>query len=208
MATLFSMYKDVASPDVTSDIRESRRESETNTKKTQDTAFGMLKRSNAGTLQQEYRAGSGRFKGITDPDKKFQVYYDALKALDPQAAQDAGKIYAEERQRKINADVADAYKAGVTSGNTDIDAIKAEIDKLSNEIRQDETKIESDRIEAEAAARGAEELAKMSGYKPQIAGNIHDFYPVANIPNIIAQGKAEDNMVGYKPQLSNIYRGM
>ena len=86
MATLFDMYKDVATPDVFNQTRAARQESEANTKKTMDTSFGMLKKSNIGTLQQEYRAGTGRFEGITDPDKKFQVYYDALRALDPQSA--------------------------------------------------------------------------------------------------------------------------
>lgn len=134
MATIFNMYKDVASPDVTADIRASRRESEANTKKTQDTAFGMLKSSNIGTLQQQYRAGSGRFEGIADPDNKFQVYYDALKALDPQAAQDAAKVYAEERQRRINREIADAYKTKGSTGNAELDAIDQAIAALEQSI--------------------------------------------------------------------------
>ena len=145
MATLFNMYKDVASPDVTSDIRESRRESETNTKKTQDTAFGMLKRSNAGTLQQEYRAGTGRFKGITDPDKKFQVYYDALKALDPQAAQDASRVYGEERQRRINNDIATAYKG--EGGDPEVEALTKAIEELESSIASDEASAKSAELE-------------------------------------------------------------
>lgn len=139
MATIFNMYKDIATPNVTADIRESRRESEANTRKTQETAFGMLKRSNIGTLQQQYREGKGRFAGITDPDKKFQVYYDALKALDPQAAQDAAKVYGEERQRRINREIADAYKSQGTTGNPELDAIDRAIADLSAEITSGES---------------------------------------------------------------------
>ena len=147
MATLFNMYKDVASPDVTSDIRESRRESETNTKKTQDTAFGMLKRSNVGTLQQEYRAGSGRFNGITDPDKKFQVYYDALKALDPQAAQDATKVYGEERERRINNEIAESYKG--EGGDPELKALENAIKELKSSIASDEASAKAMQVEQE-----------------------------------------------------------
>lgn len=149
MATIFNMYKDIATPDVTADIRESRRESEANTKKTQDTAFGMLKRSNIGTLQQQYREGKGRFAGITDPDKKFQVYYDALKALDPQAAQDAANVYGEERQRRINREIADAYAQSGSSGNPDIDNLRKKIDELKDEIAIDEANEQQQKAEAE-----------------------------------------------------------
>ena len=163
MATIFNMYKDVASPDVTSDIRESRRESEANTKKTMDTAFGMLKRSNAGTLQQQYREGSGRFEGITDPDKKFQVYYDALKALDPQAAQDAAKVYAEERQRRINREVADAYKSQGTTGNPELDAIDKAIADLESSIIAGESIATSNVVEqAQEQAQANKEQAQVN----------------------------------------------
>src|SRR5574343_18252 len=136
MATIFNMYKDIATPDVTADIRESRRESEANTRKTQETAFGMLKRSNIGTLQQQYREGKGRFAGITDPDKKFQVYYDALKALDPQAAQDAAKVYGEERERRISGEIAAAYKG--EGGDPELKAIEDAINELNMMISSEE----------------------------------------------------------------------
>lgn len=149
MASIFNMYKDVASPDVTADIRESRRESEANTRKTQETAFAALKKSNIVTLQQQYRAGSGRFKDITDPDKKFQVYYDALKALDPQAAQDASKVYAEERQRRINREVADAYKKEGSTGNEELDKINQVIATLQSNIDIEKAQKEQAEIDAQ-----------------------------------------------------------
>lgn len=151
MATIFNMYKDIATPNVTADIRESRRESEANTRKTQETAFGMLKRSNIGTLQQQYREGKGRFAGITDPDKKFQVYYDALKALDPQAAQDAAKVYGEERQRRINREIADAYKSQGTTGNPELDAIDRAIADLSAEITSGESMHSGESMQLQSA---------------------------------------------------------
>lgn len=136
MATLFDMYKDVATPDVFNQTRAARQESESNTKKTMDTSFGMLKKSNIGTLQQEYRAGTGRFEGITDPDKKFQVYYDALKALDPQAAQDAAKVYGEERQRRINSEIASAYIG--EGGDPEVEALTKAIKELESSIASEE----------------------------------------------------------------------
>lgn len=136
MATLFDMYKDVATPDIYQEVKASRQESEGNTKKTQDTAFGMLKKSNIGTLQQQYRAGTGRFEGITDPDKKFQVYYDALKALDPQAAQDAAKVYGEERERRINNEIAESYKG--EGGDPELKALDTAIAELKSSIASDE----------------------------------------------------------------------
>lgn len=182
MATIFNMYKDIATPDVTADIRESRRESEANTRKTQETAFGMLKRSNIGTLQQQYREGKGRFAGITDPDKKFQVYYDALKALDPQAAQDAAKVYADERQRRINREIADAYKSQGTTGNPELDAIDKAIADLSAEITSSESMqfqsaITADQQAQEQAMEKAQQVQSeqsgqsgqsMSGLNPNI----------------------------------------
>lgn len=167
MATIFNMYQDIATPDVTADIRESRRESEANTRKTQETAFGMLKRSNIRTLQQQYREGKGRFAGITDPDKKFQIYYDALKALDPQAAQDAAKVYGEERQRSINREIAAAYKSQSESGNPDIDNLRKKIEALKSEISATEA--------SEAASE------KMKGYQPSnmpedVPNSLADYY--------------------------------
>lgn len=136
MATLFDMYKDVATPDIYQETKAARQESEANTKKTMDTSFGMLKKSNIGTLQKEYRAGTGRFKGITDPDKKFQVYYDALKALDPQAAQDAAKVYGEERERRISGEIATAYKG--EGGDPELKAIEDAIKELNMLISSEE----------------------------------------------------------------------
>lgn len=139
MATLFDMYKDVATPDIYQEVKASRQESEGNTKKTQDTAFSMLKKSNIGTLQQQYRAGTGRFEGITDPDKKFQVYYDALKALDPQAAQDAAKVYGEERERRINNEIAESYKG--EGGDPEVEALTKAIAELESSIASDEASL-------------------------------------------------------------------
>ena len=147
MATLFDMYKDVATPDIYQEVKASRQETEGNTKKTQDTAFGMLKKSNIGTLQQQYRAGTGRFAGITDPDKKFQVYYDALKALDPQAAQDAAKVYGEERERRINVEIADSYKG--EGGDPELQALENAIKELKSSIASDEASAKAMQVEQE-----------------------------------------------------------
>lgn len=160
MATLFNMYKDVATPDVFNQTRSARQESEANTKKTMDTAFGMLKKSNIGTLQQEYRAGTGRFEGITDPDKKFQVYYDALKALDPQAAQDASRVYGEERQRRVNREIADAYKG--EGGDPELEALTKAITEIESSIASDEASAkaaESQQKQQEEAQNQAEAKA-------------------------------------------------
>lgn len=145
MATLFDMYKDVTTPDVFNQTRAARQESEANTKKTMDTSFGMLKKSNIGTLQQEYRAGTGRFEGITDPDKKFQVYYDALKALDPQSAQDAAKVYGEERERRISGEIAAAYKG--EGGDPELEALTKAIEELESSIASDEASAKSAELE-------------------------------------------------------------
>lgn len=139
MATLFDMYKDVATPDIYQETKAARQESEANTKKTMDTSFGMLKKSNIGTLQQQYRAGTGRFEGITDPDKKFQVYYDALKALDPQSAQDAAKVYGEERERRISGEIAAAYKG--EGGDPELEALTKAIEELKSSIASDELEL-------------------------------------------------------------------
>ena len=147
MATLFDMYKDVATPDIYQEVKASRQESEGNTKKTQDTAFGMLKKSNIGTLQQQYRAGTGRFEGITDPDKKFQVYYDALKALDPQAAQDATKVYGEERERRINNEIAESYKGD--GSDPELKALDTAIAELKSSIASDEASAKAMQVEQE-----------------------------------------------------------
>ena len=179
MATIFNMYKDIATPDVTADIRASRRESEANTKKTQETAFGMLKRSNIVTLQQQYREGKGRFADITDPDKKFQVYYDALKALDPQAAQDAAKVYGEERQRRINREVADAYSLAGSSGNQEIDELRKYIESLKANIASTEA------LEATREQKQAQDA--MQGYMPYTEKPTRE------------QKQAQDAMQGYMP---------
>ena len=149
MAKLFDMYKGTDTPDIYNQVKSSRQESEANSKKTTDTAFGMLKKSNVGTLQQEYRAGTSRFKGITDPDKKFQVYYDALKALDPQAAQDAAKVYGEERQRRINREIADAYKTSGSTGNAELGALDTAIRELEADIATTEATNAQAKVEEE-----------------------------------------------------------
>ena len=71
----------------------------------------MLSQNSLGTLQQEYRAGTGRFAGL-DPDRKFQVYYDALKAIDPATAETEQARYNTERQRRVGSEVASAYTSG------------------------------------------------------------------------------------------------
>lgn len=145
MATLFDMYKDVATPDIYQETKAARQESEANTKKTMDTSFGMLKKSNIVTLQKEYREGKGRFAGITDPDKKFQVYYDALKALDPQSAQDAAKVYGEERERRISGEIAAAYKG--EGGDPELEALTKAIEELESSIASDEASAKSAELE-------------------------------------------------------------
>lgn len=212
MATLFDMYKDVATPDIYQEVKASRQETEGNTKKTQDTAFGMLKKSNIGTLQQQYRAGTGRFYGITDPDKKFQVYYDALKALDPQAAQDASKVYAEERQRRINREVADAYKAKEATGNDELDAIKKAITELQSSIDTDEAQITQQKIEDEKKAdQVMQAYNEESALNPNIdTGRQSKETPKLEIiresdwskfgtPSDIEAGASQASMKGYTP---------
>lgn len=174
MASIFNMYKDVASPDMYQATRQSRQDSEANTKRTLDTAFNALRKSNIGSLQQDYRAGAGRFADIVDPDKKFQVYYDALKALDPQAAEDASKVYGEERQRRINREVADAYKAETTTGNPDLDKLDQVIADLSAAITAEEANQAQQAAQQEAQQEAeqsvdttqAEEIS--FGYNPSI----------------------------------------
>lgn len=233
MATIFNMYKDTESPDIYQEVRASRQESEANTKKTQETAFGMLKKSNIGTLQQQYREGSGRFKGITDPDKKFQVYYDALKALDPQAAQDASKVYAEERQRRINREVADAYKKQGTTGNPDLDAINKAIMELESSITSEEALATQSTLDQQKQAEEqaiqeqaqAEQVMSMNQASGGLNPNIKTGRQLEATPELKIEGEKQSdwskygtvpqqetsatpsipNMQGYAPNISNFY---
>jgi len=204
MASIFNMYKDTASPDIYQEVRSSRQESEANTKKTQDTAFGMLKKSNIGTLQQQYREGSGRFKGITDPDKKFQVYYDALKALDPQAAQDASKVYAEERQRRINREVADAYKKQGTTGNPELDAIDRAIADLTASITSEESIATQSSVEQQKIAEDqqvqTEQVMGMNQASGGLNPNIKTGRQLESTPELIIEKQSDWSKFGTVPQ--------
>lgn len=191
MATLFDMYKDVTTPDVFNQTRAARQESEANTKKTMDTSFGMLKKSNIGTLQQQYRAGTGRFEGITDPDKKFQVYYDALKALDPQSAQDAAKVYGEERERRISGEIAAAYKG--EGGDPELKAIEDAIKELNMLISSEEASKKA--TEEAQKAQEAQQLQAEAKATDNMELSREDLAAVGAVPlTRPAEAKATDNM--------------
>lgn len=200
MARLFDMYKDTTSPDVYNSFRQIRQETEANRDKTMGNVGNILTSTNLGRLQREYREGSGRYAGITDPDKKFQVYYDVVRAIDPKEAEIAKVTYAEERNRAINKEISDAYKGGSVVADNEISQLEQEIKSLEQAIANEEQRLEREREQQRARYEQIKaNEANMVGYIPTYPDYPYIPKKVANISNIVESGRAETNTAGYNP---------
>ena len=112
MAGLMDMYAAFNAPQVSTGDYANAQQRKNELQNRRFSGLGnILSQNSLGALQQEYRAGTGRFAGL-DPDRKFQVYYDALKAIDPATAETEQARYNTERQRRVGSEVASAYTSG------------------------------------------------------------------------------------------------
>lgn len=156
---LASLYMDTPKVDISGTIAGLRREESDRKAKNWKSAQDLLRGAATDAIRSKYADQIDWDQGVEHADKVFKVQYERLMAVDPQAAAQLAQEYKVEREKRINKQVSDAYKA--REEDLELKALEAEIAALGASIQSEE--IETKRQES---LRAPQEEA-MQGYKPE-----------------------------------------
>ena len=202
MASLIDMYSSSEAPDISGSLRSLRQEERDRDAKNWKGSQDLLRGVASDTIRKDYRNGISWDDGVKSADESFKKQYDRMMSVDPQAAAQLREDYQAERTRRLNAEVASAYKSKSEGVAGDIQALEQEIQALEAEIQADE-KAAADA--AQAQANSAQEAGKMEGYTatPPDA-HINEVASRNDLkkatPDLYAQqGRAEEQIQGYAP---------
>jgi hypothetical protein len=184
---------DTPKVDISSTLANLRKEESDRKAKNWKSAQDLLRGAATDAIRSKYADQIDWEQGVEYADKVFKVQYERLMAVDPQAAAQLAQEYKVEREKRVNKQVSDAYKR--QEEDPELKALEAEIVALGSSIQAEE--VESKRQES---LRATQEEA-MQGYTT--VPNPEAF-PEANVANIQAQGRAETQMQGYRPEVSGL----
>lgn len=190
---LSTMYMDTPRVDVSSTIAGLRREEADRKAKNWKSAQDLLRGAATDAIRSKYADQIDWEQGVEYADKVFKQQYERLMAVDPQAAAQLAQEYKVEREKRVNKQVSDAYKR--QEEDPELKALEAEIAALGASIQSDETE-----AKRQEPLREPQEEA-MQGYTPKAQV---EAFPEANVANIQAQGQAETQMQGYRPEVSGL----
>lgn len=191
--SLSSMYIDTPTAEISGTIANLRKEEADRKSRNWKSAQDLLRGAAVDSIRSKYSDQMDWDQGVAHADKVFKVQYDRLMAVDPAAAQQLAEEYKAEREKRINKEVAAAYKR--REEDPELKALEAEIAALGASIQSEE--IESQRQES---LRAPQEEA-IWGYIPKAQV---EAFPEANVANIQAQGRAETQMQGYRPEATGL----
>lgn len=178
MATLFNMYQDTPRTDISGQLAQLRREegdrADANWKGSKD----LLRGAAVASIRKDYKNGISWDEGVKSADESFKRQYDRMIVADPQAAAQLREDYLAERTKRLNAEVAAAYKSKSEGVSGDIKALEQEIMQLESEIQGEEMQAQQ-AAQAEVDSKAAEDAqllanneamvsstAQMQGYRP------------------------------------------
>lgn len=190
---LSSLYMDTPRVDISGTIANLRKEESDRKAKNWKSAQDLLRGAATDSIRSKYADQIDWEQGVEYADKVFKQQYERLMAVDPQAAAQLAQEYKVEREKRVGKEISDAYKR--QEEDPELKALEAEIAALGASIQSEE--VESQRQES---LRAPQEEA-MQGYTPKAQV---DAFPEANVPNIQAQGRAETQMQGYRPESTGL----
>lgn len=202
MATLFNMYQDTPRTDISGQLTQLRREEKDRTDTNWKGSKDLLRGAAVASIRKDYKNGISWDDGVKSADESFKRQYDRMMIADPQAAAQLREDYLAERTRRLNAEVAAAYKSKSEGVSGDIKSLEQEIMQLESDIQGEELRAQQ---AAQAQANSAQEAGKMEGYTPTSqdaviteAASRSDLKKAT--PDLYAQqGRAEEQMQGYAP---------
>lgn len=191
--SLNSMYMDTPTAEISGTIANLRKEESDRKARNWKSAQDLLRGAAVDSIRDKYADQIDWEQGVAHADKVFKAQYDRMMAVDPQAAAQLAQEYKVEREKRVNKQISDAYKR--QEEDPELKALEAEIAALGASIQSEE--IESQRQES---LRAPQEEA-MQGYTPKAQV---EAFPEANVANIQAQGRAETQMQGYRPEATGL----
>ena len=203
MSNLFNMYHDAPQVDISGTLAQLRRGEKDRTDANWKGSKDLLRGVASDTIRKDYKDGISWDNGVKSADDSFKKQYDRMMSVDPQAAAQLREDYQAERTRRLNAEVAGAYKSKS-------EGVSGEIQALEQEIQDLEAEIQADEKAAQAQANSAQEAGKMEGYTPTSPDA--DVIEVASrndlkkaTPDLYAQqGRAEEQIQGYAPAATGL----
>ena len=199
MATLFNMYQDTPRTDISGQLTQLRREEKDRTDTNWKGSKDLLRGAAVASIRKDYKNGISWDDGVKSADESFKRQYDRMIVADPAAAQQLREDYLAERTKRVNAEIAAAYKSKSEGVSNDIQALEQEIQALEADIQGEE-------LQAQAQANGAQEAGKMAGYTPTAQDTVITEVASRNdlkkaTPELYTQqGQAEEQMQGYTPE--------
>lgn len=182
--SLSSMYMDTPTTEISGTIANLRKEEADKKARNWKSAQDLLRGAAVDSIRGKYADQIDWEQGVQNADKVFKVQYERLMAVDPQAAAQLAQEYNVEREKRINKEVAAAYKT--SDVDQSLKTMEDEIAALSASIQSDEIKAQ----QSEAAAQ------HMQGYLPEGATGVGK---KADPAAYAAQADAEEQMQGYAP---------
>ena len=202
MTNLFNMYHDAPQVDISGQLTTLRREEKDRRDKNWQGSKDLLRGVASDTIRKDYKDGISWDDGVKSADESFKRQYDRMMIADPQAAAQLREDYLAERTRRLNAEVATAYKSKAEGVAGDIQALEQEIQALEADIQGEELQAQQ---AAQAQANGAQEASKMEGYTSTSPdAHINEVASRNDLkkatPDLYAQqGRAEEQIQGYAP---------
>lgn len=190
---LSSLYMDTPRVDISSTIANLRKEESDRKAKNWKSAQDLLRGAATDAIRSKYADQIDWEQGVEYADKVFKAQYERLMAVDPQAAAQLAQEYKVEREKRVGKEISDAYKR--QEEDPELKALEAEIAALGASFQAEE----SEAKRQESLREPQEEV--MQGYTP--VPNPEAF-PEANVADIQAQGRAETQMQGYRPEASGL----
>ena len=207
MATLFNMYADTPTIDISGQLTTLRREEKDRTDKNWQGSKDLLRGAAVASIRKDYKNGISWDEGVKSADESFKRQYDRMMVADPAAAAQLREDYLAERTRRLNAEVAAAYKSKSEGVSGDIKDLEQEIMRLESEIQGEELQAQQ---AAQAQANSAQEASEMEGYTPTSPdAHITEVASTADLkkatPELYGQqARAEEQMQGYTPAVTGL----